>query len=96
MAQLRPAICGALPWTASKHRAPVADVGAAGEPDAAADLRRHVAEDVAVQVGRDDHVEALGLVGHEGGADVDDHPLGLDLRVLGRYLAEDLVKTGRP
>ena len=61
-----------------------------------ADRARHrggeVAEDVAEQVGGDDHVEAPGVEHDHRGERVDQHLLGLQLRVLGRRRA----RSARP
>src|ERR1035441_7369369 len=50
-----------------EHGATLADVGRPGEAHGAGDLSRHVAEDIAVQVGHDDDVERGGRVGQLGG-----------------------------
>jgi hypothetical protein len=75
-----------------EHGHVFADVGAARQAHAAGHLGRDVAQDVAVQVGRDDHVEQLGPGGQPCCADVDDHVIGLDLRVFDPNLVENPVE----
>ena len=67
-----PAMSGAEPCTASKIAAFVADIRARRRAEAADQPGHQVGQDVAEQVGRDDHVE-LPRVQHQlHGAGVDD------------------------
>ena len=50
-----------------------------------------VRQDVAKQVGGHDHVQALGLADHAGAERVDQLLLGLELRVVGPDLGENVV-----
>ena len=75
-----------------EHGAVVADVGAAGEADAAGDLRRHVGQNVAVEVRHHDDIEGLWGIGQLGRADVDDPVLLLDVRIVRADLVEDLME----
>lgn len=62
-----------------------------GHPDAPRERRRQVRQDVAVEVGRHDGVQALRPQHHPDRHGVHQHLVRLDLRVLRRELAEDLV-----
>src|SRR5690606_21604350 len=75
-----------------EHGALVADVGRAGQPYAAGDLRDDVGGDVAVEIGQDDDVKLLGRVGHLGHADVDDPVLGFDVGVFLGHFPENFVE----
>jgi hypothetical protein len=75
-----------------EHGALVADVGRPGQAHRAGDLRRHVGEDVAVQVRHHDHVEGVRRVGHLGGADVHDPDFLLDVRIERADFVEHLVE----
>ncbi len=75
-----------------EHGALLADVGRAGHADAAGDLRGHVGEDVAVEVGHHHHVELLRGVGQLGRADVDDPGFLFQVRVLAADFLEHLME----
>ncbi len=70
----------------------VSDVGARGESESSDERGGFVGEDVAVHVGRDDHVELLRALDELVGAVVDDDVIGLHPRVLGRDLLEGLLQ----
>ena len=72
LARSLPASGGALPWIASNMAQCVADIGRGRQPDRTGDLGCDVADDVAVEVRRDDHIEVAGRVGEARRADVDD------------------------
>src|SRR5699024_9482920 len=65
------------------------DVAARGEPDAAADGRGEVGDDVAEEVVRDDHVEAGRVLDQVDHHRVDVRVVHLDLGVLGADLLDD-------
>src|SRR5699024_9910767 len=65
------------------------DVPARGQPDAAADGRGEVGDDVAEEVVRDDHVEAGRVLDQVDHHRVDVRVVHLDLGVLGRHLLDD-------
>ena len=82
MARSSPAYFGADPWTGSKT-APSTPMFAPGAtPEAADEPRREVADDVAVQVGQDEHVVQLGLLDELHAHVVDDAVLELDPAVV--------------
>ena len=92
LARFWPARRGAEPWMASNmaHLSPM--LAEPARPTEPGDLRRHVGENVAVEVGHHDHVESFRRVGHLGRADVHDPVLVLDVRIFGGDLVEDLVE----
>ena len=67
------------------------EVGGRAEAERAGQGAREIAQDVGVQVGRDDHVQALGLQHHARGHGVDQLLVGRDARKLGRGLGKHLV-----
>src|SRR6202167_2304014 len=69
----------------------VADIGGARDAYRPGDLRGHVGENVAIQVGHHDDVESLGRIRHLGRADVHDPGLVGDVRILHGDFVEDLV-----
>ena len=78
-----------------KHRSVVTDIGGWSQANRSGDLSRHVREDVAVEVGENDHVEVFRCVSQTSRPDVDDQMFVLDVLILARDLIEDLVGTGR-
>jgi hypothetical protein len=68
----------------------LADVRARCDPQTTDEPCRQVAQDVAEQVGRDDHVEAARVACELHRAVVDDHVAESDVRILGRYFLADL------
>ena len=88
-----PGESGALPWMASNMATCSPMLALPASPTLPVNLGGDVGEDVAVEVGHHDHVEALGRVGQPGRADVDD--LVLLSRCPGTRradLVEDLVE----
>ena len=71
-----------------EHGNLVANVGAGGQPHGTRQFGGNVRQDVAVQVGRDDHIEPVWPGGQARGANVHDHVLGLYAGVLLRHLIE--------
>ena len=61
-------------------------------PTEPGDLRGHVGENVAIEIGHHDHVERFRRIGHLGRADVHDPVLVLDVRILRGDFVEDLVE----
>ena len=61
-------------------------------PTEPGDLRRHVAQNVAVQIRHHDHVERFRRVRHLGRADIHDPGFLLDIRILRADLVEHLVE----
>ena len=77
-----PAMSGAVPCTASNiAHAAVADVRRRRDAEPADEARRQIAQDVAEQVHRDDHVEPLGRDHELHRGRVDDHVLELDVGI---------------
>ena len=70
----------------------VADVRRSRQSHRTRNLRRHVRQNVAIQIRHHDHVERFRRVGHLRRADVDNPVLLLDLRILCADLVEDLVE----
>ena len=77
-----PAYLGALPWLGSKTPSFVADVGRAGEAQAADHLRREVADDVAEEIRRHQDAVALGILQQPHGDGVDVGVVHRDAGVL--------------
>ena len=61
LATFWPAMSGALPCTASKTAALLAEIGARHEPEAADQSGAQIGDDVAVEIRQQQHVELLGL-----------------------------------
>src|SRR2546421_2816069 len=75
-----------------EHGAVIADVGGTGKANGTGYLRRHVGEDIAVQVWQHDHVKCLWRVGELGRANIDD-PCFVDyIGILHRNLVEHAVE----
>ena len=75
-----------------EHGAVVADIRRARDPHRPRDLRGHVGENVAIQIGHHDDVESLRRIRHLGGADVHDPVFVLDVLVLRGDFVKDLVE----
>ena len=75
-----------------EHRALIADVGGAAEPHRSGHFGGDVGNDVAVQVERDDHIEVAWTRSDARRADIDDHVIGDNVRVLAPDLVKHFVK----
>ena len=74
----------------------LADVRAGRDAEPADETRGQVADDVAVEVRQHEHVELLGTLDELHRERVDEHLARLDVRVVGRDLAEDGRGRARP
>ena len=74
----------------------LADVRARRDAEPADEAGSEVADDVAVEVRQDEHVELLGPLDELHRERVDEHLARLDVRVLGRDVAEDGRGRARP
>ena len=81
-ARFLPAMSGALPCTASKTAALLADVGARGHAQAADEAGAEVGDDVAVEVLEQQDVEARGVEHELHAGVVDDHLVVGDLGIV--------------
>ena len=70
----------------------VADIRRTRKADRTRNLRRHVRQNVAIEIRHHHHVERFRRIRQFGRADVDDPVLFLDIRVLRADLVEDLVE----
>ena len=67
-------------------------IGRAGQPNGPRHLRRHVGQDIAVEVERHHHIQAFRLGRHARRADVNNLVVGPQVGILGGHLVEDAME----
>ena len=75
-----------------KHRTGFPNIGGTSHPDRAGNLRRHIAEDIPVQVGRHNDIKGFGMNRNAGCPNINNPMLVLNLWVFRGDFIKNLVK----